>query len=147
MKPCHLTPITSLISTCLNIVSETICYMILLGAEVRLACSSLCHLSFIKLGTVFPLFQSEGTMLDCCDISDMMDSGVVPYSASCHRTHGCMSSGPTDLCTFRFLKQSQTPSSSTVDGSSFSQSLPLPSATWVVWLKHFTQTSACNTST
>ena len=83
---------------------------------------------------MFPFFQSTGTSLECHDFSDMMDSGLA--TSSTLRTHGCTSSGPMDLCTFRYLRWSWTWCSSTVAGFSFSQSLPLPSATWEVWLEH-----------
>lgn len=52
------------------------------------------------------------------------------------RTHRCISLGSTGLCTFTFLRWSQTWPSPALGGSSFYQSLPLSSATWVMWLQH-----------
>ena len=37
-----------------------------------------------------------------------MESGLAALSSSLLRTHSCVSSGPMDLCTFRFLRQSRT---------------------------------------
>ena len=82
------------------------------------------------------LLQSLGTSPDCHNLSNMVESGLATLSASSLRTRGCISSGPMDLCTFRFLRQSRTWSSPTVGGSSFSQSPPSPSATWAVWVEH-----------
>lgn len=63
-----------------------------------------------------------------------MNDGLATSSASSLRTNGCISSGPMDLCTSRFLRCSQTWLSPTA-GSSFSQSLPLLSVTCAVWLE------------
>ena len=65
-----------------------------------------------------------------------MDSGLASSSTSSLRTHRCTSSVPMDLCTFRFHRWSWTLSSPTEGSSSFSQSLPSSSVTWVVWLEH-----------
>lgn len=47
-----------------------------------------------------------------------------------------ISSGPMNLCMDMFLRYSQIWSSPVVGSSSFPQSPPLPSVTWVVWLEH-----------
>lgn len=57
------------------------------------------------------LFKSPGTSPDCQDFSNIMESGVAAASANSLRTLGCILSGPRDLCTFWFLKRSQTWSS------------------------------------
>jgi len=88
------------------------------------------------MGVKLPLLQSVGTSPDRHDLSKMMESGLASASAMSLRTRVCISSGPLDLYTFRFLRQSQTWSSPTAGGSSFSQSLTLPSVSWVVWLEH-----------
>ena len=84
---------------------------------------------------VFPIFQSEGTSLDCHYFSHMMENGLAISSASSFRTRGCPSSAPMDLCTFRFLRSSRTWSSPTAGHSSVSSSLPVPPLTWVLWLE------------
>ena len=66
------------------------------------------------MGTIFPFFQSLGTLPGCRDLSNAMESGLATPSASSLRTVGCISSGPTDLCMFRFLTWPQTSSSLTV---------------------------------
>lgn len=55
------------------------------------------------MGTVFPLFL-VGTSPDCQEFSNMMVNGLANSSASSLKTYKCISSGPMDLCTFRFLK-------------------------------------------
>jgi len=75
------------------------------GTEVRLTgwyfpASSL--LPFLKKGGMFPYFQSPGTSPDCLDLSNMMERVLAMTSASTLRTLGCISSGPVDLCMFRF---------------------------------------------
>ncbi|KAK4829762.1 hypothetical protein QYF61_006486 [Mycteria americana] len=49
----------------------------------------------------FAQVQSVGTSLDCHNFSNMMDSGLAISSDSSLRPHGCISSGPMDLGTFR----------------------------------------------
>jgi len=65
---------------------------------------------------MLPLLQSVGNFPDYHDLSNMMESVLATSSiqTSSLRTRGCISSGPTDLCTFRFLRQFQTCSSPTV---------------------------------
>ena len=102
------------VSKCLGIVSRRISSMILLGTEGRLTAlyfPGSSFLPFLKMGVMFPLFQSVGTSLDCNDFSNMMDSGLATSSASWLGTRGCTSSGRMDLCTCRFLRWSQTRSS------------------------------------
>ncbi|GAB0190261.1 mitochondrial enolase superfamily member 1 [Grus japonensis] len=52
--------------------------------------------------------MSVGTLPYCQDFSNMMESGLATSSASSLKTRGCISSGPLDLCTFRFLRWSRT---------------------------------------
>lgn len=73
---------------------------------------------------MFPHFWPEGTSPDCQDFSNTMDSGLTTSPVSSLRIRGGISSGPRDLCIFRFLRWSQI--RSTVHSSSFSQSLLLP---------------------
>jgi len=75
------------------------------------------------MGVMLPLLQSVGSSPDHHELSNMMESGLATSSASSLRTHGCISSGPMDLCTFKFLRKSQNWSSPLVGSSSFSQSL------------------------
>jgi len=70
------------------------------GTEVRLTGLQVpepSFLPFLKMGVMFPLFQSVGTAPGCHNFSNMMDSGLATSSASFLRTHGCISSGPMDL--------------------------------------------------
>ena len=93
-KPCWLSPITSLFSMCLHlsIVSRRICSMILLGTEVRLTSlqflRSYCS-PFIKMGVMFPLFQSLGISPACHNVV------VQPQSATRH--HAAARSLPPPL--------------------------------------------------
>uniref|UniRef100_A0A8V5FK89 Ankyrin repeat domain 26 n=1 Tax=Melopsittacus undulatus TaxID=13146 RepID=A0A8V5FK89_MELUD len=74
---------------------------------------------------MFLPFQSVGASPDYhCD-SHMTGNVLATSSAGSLRTCRLISSGPMNLCNFRFLRC-----------SSFSQSLPLLSATCVVWLEH-----------
>jgi len=99
--------------------------MILLGTEVRLSSPGLPFFPFSKMGVLIHLFQSVGTSLDCYNFSNMMDSGLATSTSSL-RTHGYTSSDTMDSCT----------SSPTAGSSSFSLTLPLPSATWAVQPEH-----------
>jgi len=102
VKPRWLSRITFLSSMCLRIASRRICSMTFPGTEVRLAGQS--FLLFLKMGTMFPFSHSPGTSPDSHDLSNIMESGLGTASASSLRTPGCISSGPTDLCMFRFLR-------------------------------------------
>lgn len=83
--------------------------MILLGTEVRLTDLSLgLPSSLLKLGIMFPLFQSLQTSPHSYSFSHMMDSGLAASSASLLRIIRCVLLGPMILFTFVFLKWSQT---------------------------------------
>lgn len=90
-------------------------------------CSSLSLIFFylFKHEVVSHIVQSLG-ILDCHSFSSMMYSGLGTSSDTSLRTLGCILSGHMDLCTFMLLR-SQTWSSPTVGGSSFSWYLPLDS--------------------
>lgn len=62
------------------------------------ACSS--QVSFLNVGAMFLLFQRAVTSPDCHSFSSRMNSVLASSSA---RSCRCISAGPTDLCTFRFL--------------------------------------------
>jgi len=64
-----------------------------------------------------------------------MASGLAMTSANDLRTSGCISSGPIDLCIFRFLRWSRTSSSFIVGGTLPPQSLPCDPSTKEVWEK------------
>lgn len=69
VKPCWLSPDKSLFSICFSLFSRSICSMILQRSEVRLMSlyfSRYPTFPFIKMGVMFPLFQSVGTLLHCC---------------------------------------------------------------------------------
>lgn len=83
---------------------------------------------------------------DSHNFLSITDSGLAISSASSLRTCRWILSGPMDLCTSKFLKWSQTWSSPAVGGSSFSQFLPLPSANWMMWLKHLLVNTEAKTS-
>lgn len=87
-------------------------------------------------GKMFPLFQSLGTSLDCCDFPNIIDSGSATSSTTSFGTCKYISSDSIDLRTFRLLRCTWTWSSPTEHSSSFSQSLLLPSVTQPVWLEH-----------
>lgn len=93
--------------------------------------------SFLKMGVRFLLFQSMGTSLGCHDFSNLIDSSLSTTFTNFVRTCRCISLGHMYLFTFRFLKLSQTCTAPTLEASSLSQSLHLPSATQALWLKHF----------
>ena len=63
---------------------------------------------------MFTCFQSPGTLPDCPNLSNTMESGLAMTSGNSHRTLECISSGPIDLCTLRYLRWSRTGSSLTV---------------------------------
>lgn len=103
-----------------------------------LSCSSLDLPSlflFLKIQIMFPLFESVGTSLDCHDFWSMMDSDLAtsspvdsgPRQAYCCVPLTCTLSGFLDILEFD-LQQ--------MVGSLFSQSLPLSSAIWMVWLEN-----------
>lgn len=109
----------------LGIVSIRVCSLILPNTEVRLTklyfcSSSLC--SFLKMG--------------CHNFSNTMNCVLATSSDSFLRIHECISLSPINLCTFKSLRWSQTWTFPTAGGFSFSQSLPLPSVTCMVWLEH-----------
>lgn len=83
---------------------------------------------------MFPLFQSVRASLDCHNFSKMMENGLTTSFMSSLRTLDYILSVHMDLCTFIFFRWSWNRLSCIVSGSSFFQSLPLPSATWAVWL-------------
>lgn len=56
------------------------------------------------MGTVFLFFQSPGASPDCHHCSSITKSSLAATSASFFRSQGCISFGPIDLCTFRFLR-------------------------------------------
>ncbi|KAF4794471.1 hypothetical protein TURU_101855 [Turdus rufiventris] len=58
------------------------------------------------IGLLSSTKASVATSSDCHNFSNMMDSGLATSSTSSLRTHGFISSGPMDLCSFRFLKWS-----------------------------------------
>ena len=62
-----------------------------------------------------------------------MKSGLVTPSPNSLRTLGCISSGPIDLCVFRFRRWSQTWPSLTVGGTLLPQSLSCDPSTQEVW--------------
>jgi len=83
--------------------------MIFPGTEVMLTDREFpwsSFLPFLKMGKMFPIFQSTGTLPDYHDLSNIMESGLATTSANSLRTLGCISSGPTDLSTFRFSRWS-----------------------------------------
>ena len=65
-------------------------------------------LPLLKMGTMFPLLQSPMTLPDCHEFSSMMESGLPMTSDNSLRTLGCILSGPSDVCMFRFLRWSWT---------------------------------------
>jgi len=119
-NPCWLSQITSLSSICLSIASRRISSTIFPGTEVRLTGQwfpGSCFLPILKMGTIFPFFQSPGASPDCHDRSNIMESGLATTSANSLRTLGCILAAPIDLCMYRLLRWSQTWSSLKVGGS------------------------------
>lgn len=111
-----------------NFQEDPFCDLTRHGVEANLLVDSGSSLpSFLEMGVIFPFLPSLRPSPACRDFSNVMDSGLATTSASYFRIHEFISSGPMDLCTFRFLNWSQTWSSPTVGGSSFFQSLTLPS--------------------
>lgn len=134
MKSCSLSPIISLFSIFFSIISRTNCYVIILSTEMRLIVL-LSFLQFLKMRAMFSLSQSLATSPDYYNFLNIMDCDLTTSSTSSIRTHGCILSGPMDLCTSRFLRWSQSYPSPVVCGSPFSLSLLLASATSVVWIE------------
>ena len=61
VKPCWLSPVTSLLSMCLSVISRRICSIILPGTEMRLTVLQFPRSSFfpfLKMGVMLPLLQS-----------------------------------------------------------------------------------------
>jgi len=90
------------------------------GTEVRLTGQEFpgsSFLPFLKMGTMFPFFQSPGTSPDCHNLSNIVESDMAMTSGNSLRTLGSILSGPIDLCMFRFLRWSQIWSSLTVGGT------------------------------
>lgn len=103
--------------TCLNISSRRIYSMIFPGIEVRLTglyFPGSFFLPFLKMGVMFPFFQSLGTFPDSQDFSNMMESILATMSISSLRTLGCMSSSPMGLYTFSIMRQTQSCSALTM---------------------------------
>jgi len=82
------------------------------------------------MGMVLPFFQSPGTSPDCHDFSNTIEGGLAVMWANSLRTLGCISSGPTDLWMFGFLRWSQTWSLLTTGGALLPQS---PSSKLIIW--------------
>ena len=82
---------------------------------------------------MFPFFQSLWTSSDCHEFSNIMESGLATTLANSLRTLRRISSGPMDLCMFRFLRWSRTWSSLPVGGTYLPQSLSCGPSTRDVW--------------
>ena len=136
VKPCWLSQITSLSSMCTA--SRRICSMIFPGTEGRLTgryFPGYSFLPFVKMGTMFPPFQSPGTSPDCRDFLNIRKSDLATTSAHSLRTPGCILSGPINVCMFRVLRWSRIWSSLTVGGTFLPQSLPWCPSTQKVWVE------------
>ena len=84
---------------------------------------------------MFSLSQSVGSSADCHVFSKMMDSGLETTCANSLKTCRYIASGLMDLCTLGLLILSQTWSSPTEGGSSFSKTPPLPFGAQAMWLE------------
>lgn len=105
VKLCWLSQIISLASKCLSTVFRRVCSMIFPGIEVRLKDNfhGPSFHPFLKMGTIFPLFQSPGTLPYCHFFSKMVESTLETTSVNTLRTLGCMS-GPADSHVFRIFR-------------------------------------------
>lgn len=134
LEPCWLSSITSLFSSCLSIVLRRIYYLA--------GCRGDANWTVVPWGLLFcvcenwgcfPFSSQWGLHWIATTSQKMMDSGLAT-SLGYLRTLKCILSVHIDLCIFSFFRWSWNWLSSVVNGSSFFQSLPLPSATCAVWL-------------